>query len=208
VCEIERRNYDASSVFQMELISPISTRPRIPNARLGIFMTLLILLVVGIVFGKTEGFEWFVLKNAIRAKYPNVRRITTAQLAQRLADGERKQPVLLDVRTEAEWNVSHIVGARRVDPTATAEIAAGEIAKPTPIVTYCAVGYRSAEMANRLRAAGFTDVQNLEGSIFEWANEHRPLVRGQQKVTRVHPYDGWWGRLLADDVRAPLPQPR
>jgi rhodanese-related sulfurtransferase len=192
----------------MELISPIATRPRIPNARLGIFMTLLILLVVGIVFGKTEGFEWFVLKNAIRAKYPNVRRITTAELAEWLADRKRKQPVLLDVRTEAEWNVSHIAGARRVDPNATADVAAGEIAKDTPIVTYCAVGYRSAEMAKRLNVAGFTDVQNLEGSIFEWANEHRPLVRGEQKVTRVHPYDRWWGRLLTDEVRAAMPQPR
>ncbi len=189
----------------MELVSPISTRPRIPNARLGIFMTALILLVVGISLGKTEAFEWFVLKNAIRAKYPTVPRITTEQLAQWLSASSRQQPVLLDVRTEAEWNVSHIAGARRVDPGASAEVAAAGIPKDAPIVTYCSVGYRSSEMARRLRAAGFTNVRNLEGSIFEWANEHRPLLRAQQRVTQVHPYNAWWGRLLADDVRAPLP---
>jgi rhodanese-related sulfurtransferase len=188
----------------MELISPISTRPRIPNARLGLFMTALILLVVGIAFGKTEGFEWFVLKNAIRAKYPNVRRVTTAELAQWLGDSRRQQPLLLDVRTEPEWNVSHIPGARRIDPSATAENAGAGIPKDAEIVTYCSVGYRSSETANRLRIAGFTNVQNLEGSIFEWANEHRPLVRGEQKVTRVHPYNAWWGRLLNDDVREPV----
>ena len=49
-------------------------------------------------------------------------------------------------------------------------------------MTYCAVGYRSAEMATQLRAAGFTNVRNLEGSIFQWANEHRPLVHGEQPV--------------------------
>lgn len=188
----------------MELISPISTRRRIPNGRLGMFMTALILLVVGIAFGKTEGFEWFVLKNAIRAKYPNVRRITTGELADWLADSKKLAPVLLDVRTEAEWAVSHLPGARRVDPNATADVAGAGIPKDAPIVTYCAVGYRSSETANRLRLAGFTNVQNLEGSIFEWANEHRPLVCGSKKVTRVHPYNSWWGRLLAPDVRAPV----
>jgi hypothetical protein len=76
--------------------------------------------------------------------------------------------------------------------------------KETPIVTYCAVGYRSGEMAERLRAAGFTNVRNLEGSIFAWANEHRPLVQENERATRVHPYNGFWGRLLNDDARAPV----
>jgi 3-mercaptopyruvate sulfurtransferase SseA len=76
--------------------------------------------------------------------------------------------------------------------------------KETPIVTYCAVGYRSGETADRLRAAGFTNVHNLEGSIFQWANEHRPLVREQEHVSQVHPYNVFWGRLLNDDVRATL----
>jgi rhodanese-related sulfurtransferase len=187
----------------MELINPTSARPR-RTGRLGFFMTALILLIVGIAFSKTEGFEWFVLKNAIRAKYPMVVRITTDQLAQWLDDKPSPQPVLLDVRTAAEWNVSHIAGARRVDPTATADVAGAGLAKDATIVTYCSVGYRSSELANRLRVAGFTNVRNLEGSIFQWANEHRPLVSGDHRVTRVHPFNAWWGRLLADDVRAPL----
>src|SRR4051794_29959698 len=83
--KLERRNYDAPSLFQMELINPLSTRPR-HSGRIGFFMTALILLVVGMAFAKTEAFEWFVLKNAIRAKYPTVPRITTEQLAQWLAD--------------------------------------------------------------------------------------------------------------------------
>jgi rhodanese-related sulfurtransferase len=112
--------------------------------------------------------------------------------------------VLLDVRTSDEWNVSHLSGARRVEPNASAESATTGLAKETPIVTYCAVGYRSGEMAERLRAAGFTNVRNLEGSIFQWANEHRPLVRRDQPVTQVHPYSNFWGRLLNDDVRATL----
>ena len=108
-------------------------------------------------------------------------------------------------RTPAEWNVSHLAGARRVEPGASAAAAVGKLSKDAPIVAYCAVGYRSGEMAKRLRAAGFTQVQNLEGSIFKWANEHRPLVHEGEPTTRVHPYNAIRGHLLSDDVRAPLP---
>ena len=149
--------------------------------------------------------DWFVLKRSLRAKFSGERWITTEQLADWLADKSRAQPVLLDVRTPAEWKVSHLPHARQVDPAAPAEIAAGAEPKEAPIVTYCSVGYRSGEMARRLRAAGFTHVQNLEGSIFEWANEHRSLVHDGKPATRVHPYDTIWGRLLQPEVRAPLP---
>jgi rhodanese-related sulfurtransferase len=98
--------------------------------------------------------------------------------------------------------VSHLPGARRVDPNASAGTVAADLPKETPIVTYCAVGYRSGEMADRLRALGFSNVRNLEGSIFQWANEHRPLVRDDERVSTVHPYSAFWGRLLNDEVRA------
>ena len=71
-------------------------------------------------------------------------------------------------------------------------------------MTYCAVGYKSGALATKLREAGFTNVRNLEGSIFQWANRRRPLVREDQPVTTVHPYSSLWGRLLIDEVRAPL----
>ena len=53
-------------------------------------------------------------------------------------------------------------------------------------------------------AAGYTQVQNLERSIFQWANEHRPLVHDGERVTKVHPYTDGWGRLLAPEVQASL----
>jgi rhodanese-related sulfurtransferase len=148
--------------------------------------------------------DWFLLKKSLRHKFAKVEWISTSELADWLANTQKTVPVLLDVRTLDEWNVSHLPGARRIEPSATAEIAAQGLKKETPIVTYCAVGYRSGELAERLRAAGFTNVRNLEGSIFAWANEHRPLVHEDERVSRVHPYNGFWGRLLNDDARAPL----
>lgn len=184
----------------MEIASP-SRGSRFPNARLGLFVTGLIVLALGLL--GLRSVDWFLLKKSLRTKFTNVEWISTSELADWLANKRRPPPVLLDVRTPAEWDVSHLPGARRVDPRASADSAAEGVTKQTPIVTYCAVGYRSGEMASRLRAAGFSDVHNLEGSIFQWANEHRPLVRGQKAVSQVHPYNTFWGRLLNDDVRAP-----
>ena len=169
--------------------------------RLFLVAGLLVAVVAALGF---RSVDWFLLKTSLRHKFPKVEWISTSELADWLANKKRPVPVLLDVRTTDEWNVSHIAGARRVDPNASVERAANGVAKETPIVTYCAVGYRSGEIAERLRAAGFTNVHNLEGSIFQWANEHRPLVRGEERFSQVHPYNSFWGRLLSDDVRAPL----
>ena len=188
----------------MELISPIPRRaPRVPNARVGLLMTGLIVVAAIALLG-ARSIEWFILKQSLRHRFPKVQWITTAELADWLANKQRQPPVLLDVRTEEEWNVSHLPGARRVDPNAPVEEAISGMPKETPIVTYCAVGYRSGALATKLREAGFTNVRNLEGSIFQWANERRPLVREDQPVTTVHPYSSLWGRLLIDEVRAPL----
>lgn len=187
----------------MEIVSPIPSRgARIPNARLGLLMTGLIVAAVALL--GMRSIDWFLLKKSLQQRFPKVEWITTQELANWLADKQRPAPLLLDVRTVEEWNVSHLAGARRVDPGAPVEKVAAGISKETPIVTYCAVGFRSGETATKLRAAGFSNVRNLEGSIFEWANEHRPLVHEDHPVTVVHPYNSLWGRLLADDVRAPL----
>ncbi|MBA3543088.1 MAG: rhodanese-like domain-containing protein [Chthoniobacterales bacterium] len=180
------------------------TSPRNPSGtvKFRLLLGLAILLFVGLALVSCRGVDWFLLKRTLRGKFGDEQWISTQQLADLLADKKRPAPVLLDVRSPAEWEVSHLPGARRVDPKADAQTAAGGVPKDAPIVTYCAVGYRSGEMAVRLRAAGYTHVRNLEGSIFQWANAHRPLVRDGKRVTRVHPYSAFWGRLLEPDVRA------
>ena len=188
----------------MDYISPLPPRPRTSHARVGLLMTALIVLVAGYGATRTSTFQWFLLRASLRSQFPQVRWITTRELAGWLGDQQRQRPILLDVRTMDEWKVSHLPEALRVDPGAPAETALPNVPKDAPIVTYCAVGYRSAELATRLRAAGFTHVQNLDGSIFQWANEHRPLVKDGEPASRVHPYNQFWGRLLSDDVRGSL----
>lgn len=39
-------------------------------------------------------------------------------------------------------------------------------------------------------------VYTLDGSIFEWVNEGRPVYRDGRVVAEVHPFDDRWGTLL------------
>ena len=131
----------------------------------------------------------------VRARFPDVRFISTTQLTDWLADFHREPPVLLEVRTEAEFNVSHL-------PNAVREVPPEAIASGKPIVAYCSIGWRSAEAVRRLVQDGHTNVFNLEGSIFVWASEGRVLERHGQPARKVHPYDSKWGRLLPSALRS------
>jgi len=150
---------------------------------------------------------WSIVDWKIAHDFPQVKRITPAQLAAWLQDPKRPPPVLLDVRTAAEYEVSHLQKAERVPPGSPASVI--QIPKDQPIVTYCSIGYRSGAFAETLEGAGYTHVLNMEGSIFKWANQGRPVYRDGKPVGKVHPYNETWGRLLDRTRRAELaPKPK
>jgi hypothetical protein len=91
----------------MEIVRP-HLPPRAPTARLGILMTALIVLVAGYGASRTSPFQWFLLRASLHSQFPQVQWITTRELADCLEDRHRPAPVLLDVRTVEEWNVSHL----------------------------------------------------------------------------------------------------
>ncbi|HEX8679944.1 MAG TPA: rhodanese-like domain-containing protein [Chthoniobacterales bacterium] len=137
---------------------------------------------------------------AIRGEFREVEPITTAELAAWLADDARPAPLLVDVRTRAEYEVSHLAGAEYGGAGTGFDLS--QQPRDRAIVTYCSIGYRSGRFARSLRAAGFTNVRNLEGSIFQWANEGRPVFRGEERVTEVHPYNNTWAVFLEHKHRA------
>lgn len=142
----------------------------------------------------------------IRAGFRHVQQISTKELAAWHADPGRTPPLLLDVREPAEYAVSHLAGARNVPWESDWQTQLKDIPATQPIVVYCSIGYRSSAFALKLQRAGFVRVANLEGSIFKWASEGRPMLGpGGAAATVVHPYDAAWGRLIAPRLRAPLP---
>lgn len=141
------------------------------------------------------------IKQTVRNKFPSVKQLSTNELDSWLKDKNRPQPLLLDARSPEEFAISQLHGARNGDQIAAA---LKDYPKDQPIVTYCAVGYRSSALAEKLHQQGFTNVVNLEGSIFQWANEGRTVYQGEQVVKQVHPFDAKWGQMLKPEVRAPI----
>lgn len=105
--------------------------------------------------------------------------------------------VRLDAREKKEYSVSHLPNARWVgyDDFDLSRVA--DLPKSTPIVLYCSVGYRSEKVGEKLQAAGYTNVRNLYGSLFEWVNQGNPVVDSNGKLTkRVHAYSRAWSIWL------------
>jgi sterol desaturase/sphingolipid hydroxylase (fatty acid hydroxylase superfamily)/rhodanese-related sulfurtransferase len=142
----------------------------------------------------------------VSADFPKVPRIRGAELARWLGDSNRPPPLLLDVRTADEFAVSHLPGARQIDPNLGPRGLLASLDTNRTLVLYCTVGFRSGLAADGLRIRGVTNLFNLEGSIFRWANEGRPLVNDAGPTKLVHPYDRLTGLLLKAEHRAPLPR--
>ena len=70
---------------------------------------------------------------------------------------------VVDVRTPAEYAAGHYDGARNI-PLNELRARAGEVgSKDQAVVVYCASGARSAQAAEILKAAGFTNVTDAGG---------------------------------------------
>ncbi len=178
----------------------------IKGGRLALLTGTVLLVGVGgwLWWWSAYGADLASIERLVRRRFPNVPQIGTEKLAAWLKSNER-QPVLLDVRNREEYEVGHLPNARHVDPAAPASELEALLPKDTLIVTYCSVGYRSSAFSKRLREAGYTNVQNLEGSVFRWANEDRPLECDGKPTDKVHPYSNYWARLVKPERRAPLP---
>jgi rhodanese-related sulfurtransferase len=172
-----------------------------------LIMVLLPILVGGVVLlvaGRTMAFE--VLQWRIASKFPEVKWISTDELARWRNDPAQPQPVLLDSRTMSEFEISHLRGAAPIDPYRPSQNSLQGFARDTPMVVYSSAGYRGARVASWLAQAGYPRVQNLTGGLFLWANEGRPLFRQENRPTAmVHPYDRRWGLLLEPKYRAEAP---
>ncbi len=105
--------------------------------------------------------------------------------------------LFLDARAYEEFKVSHIPDARWVGYEEFTMDKVKDIGKTRQIVIYCSVGVRSERIGKKLLDAGFTNVQNLYGSLFEWVNQDYPIVDADGKPTqKVHAYSRAWGVWL------------
>jgi len=117
----------------------------------------------------------------IAASGPLLRRMTTPPAAETEASYRKISPeeakgimdggeafVLLDVRTEAEFEERRIEGAMLIPVDEIEARAAAELPdKDALIIVYCRSGRRSASAAETLAGMGYRNVCDL-GGIIEW----------------------------------------
>ena len=139
-----------------------------------------------------------VQSNAYRLMLRKLLSHTVPEMQVQQLAADTSGALLLDAREPKEFAVSHLVNALHVGyDNFKLSAVPDSIAKDRPIVVYCSVGYRSEKVAEQLRAAGYTQVSNLYGGIFEWVNQGHPVVDAQDALTqRVHAYSRTWGVWL------------
>ena len=100
-------------------------------------------------------------------------RITAAAVAGQIT--APAPPLLLDVRTDREWNEAHIDGAVHIP---LSQLAQRLEALPTdrPLIVHCASGYRSAIATSLIRREGLPQVANLVGGLAAWTAAQLPTV--------------------------------
>ncbi|WP_132791889.1 rhodanese-like domain-containing protein [Tenacibaculum skagerrakense] len=113
--------------------------------------------------------------------------------------------VLLDAREPREFEVSHLnkaicVGYDHFDLQKTIQQLPED--KNNKIVVYCSLGIRSEDIAEQLKKAGYKNVFNLYGGIFEWKNKGNSVVNKNNKPTEeVHAFDKEWGVWLTKGIK-------
>jgi rhodanese-related sulfurtransferase len=169
---------------------------------------LVVLVVVFVLIGLASRLRPETFAPLIEARFPGVEWIDAETLYRSMNAPELAGPIILDVRTEEEFAVSHLRGAVRVEP-GQRDFESLAIDRGAIVVVYCSVGYRSAAIVDALRASGVSDVRNLTGGIFAWANEGHPIFKNGEPASTVHTYGQVWGALLQYELRHPrAPRPR
>ena len=93
--------------------------------------------------------------------------------------GERG-PLIVDVRTHAEWEQSRIAGALSVSlPTLPESLASLELHRDRKVVTICLSADRSIAAVRLLREHGFADARQLRGGMLAWWAQGLPTEKGR-----------------------------
>ena len=98
--------------------------------------------------------------------------ISPQALQERIASDDA--PLLLDVRTPAEFQDGHIPGAINVPHEQVASRAA-ELASQNGVAVYCMKGPRARLGEQALLAAGATEVLHVEGGFSAWQAAGLPV---------------------------------
>lgn len=95
-------------------------------------------------------------------EFERTTQLSTTEVAERQKNG-----LVLDVRSDDEWNAGHIKGAKHImlgDLPAAIAI----LPRNLPIITVCGSGYRSSIASSLLARHGLPDAESMYGGMSAW----------------------------------------
>lgn len=116
----------------------------------------------------------------------------------------KTKAVILDSRELKEYKTSHLKNAIHVgyDHFKIENVQKKIPNKNTKIVVYCSVGIRSESIGDSLKKAGYKNVQNLYGGIFEWKSNNLPVYNANEIETdSIHTYNKTWSKWLNKGIK-------
>jgi rhodanese-related sulfurtransferase len=114
---------------------------------------------------------FFVSKNIVFLQKTKIMNLSQEEWVSQLeADNNA---VILDVRTEAEWDQGVIENAVTIDFYKTAEFMAAieALDKTKNYYVYCRSGARSGKACEIMNELGIENAFNLEGGMLEWSGD-------------------------------------
>lgn len=109
----------------------------------------------------------------------------------------KKNIIFIDAREKKEFEVSHIRNAVYAGYKDFNLARLNAISKQSEVIVYCSIGKRSEDITEKLVKAGYSNVSNLYGGIFEWVNQGNNVVDNNNMITpKVHAYGKFWGKWL------------
>lgn len=116
----------------------------------------------------------------------------------------KTKAIILDAREPKEYETSHLKDAICVgyDFFNIEDVISTIKNKDAKIVVYCSLGIRSEDIAEKLKKAGYSNIFNLYGGIFEWKNKEFNVYNSEEVETEnVHTFSKEWSQWLTKGTK-------
>jgi len=110
-------------------------------------------------------------------------RVSAPMLAEELASAN--PPVVIDIRTPAEWAAGHITGSINL-PLSQLKQHLDRVPHNSRVAIHCAGGYRSSIATSLLSQRGISDIIELAGGITAWEAAKLPVVTNETAPVTMH----------------------
>jgi rhodanese-related sulfurtransferase len=91
---------------------------------------------------------------------------------------DKSNHVIIDVRTQQEYQAGHVPNAINVPlQKLQSDFQAAALSKNKTLVLYCRSGYRAGKAAEVLKDNGYTNLLHLDGDMLGWIEAKLPIEK-------------------------------